>query len=594
MFKSNLCIYFLSAITFFFITLISISASEQTAESKPNVILIMVDDVGYGDLSSHGNPHVTTPNIDKLSSQSIRLTDFHVSPTCSPTRASLMTGRYCNRTGVWHTIMGRSLLRKDEVTMADVFRANDYCTGIFGKWHLGDNYPFRPQDRGFDESVIHKGGGIGQGLDYWGNDYFDDTYFRNGTPEKFEGYCSDVWFEEALKFIESNKDRPFFCYIPTNAAHWPFVVDEVYSKPYKDKGLKSPLAEFFGMITNIDDNVGILMSRLNQLGVSDNTILIFLTDNGGEPAGDWYRYKAGLRGFKGSQYDGGHRVPFFIRWPNGGLEGGRDVDRLTAHIDLLPTLIELCDLKSPEGVKFDGISLASLLTGKGAEWFERILITDSQRVDHPIKWRKSAAMTDRWRLIDGDELYDIQADPHQDNDIAERHPDVIKKLRAAYDNWWDDTSVRFTEYCEIKIGSEKQNPTCLMSHDIHGRVVWNQFQVTEGQRADGFWAVEAERAGEYEFTLRRWPNEVNRPISGKFYLEEEDEDFEPITATDARLKVAGFDETIPIPAGAAEVKFIVRLNAGKTRVQAWFVNGMDDGKTHGAYYVNVKLLAPEG
>jgi arylsulfatase A-like enzyme len=199
-------------------------------KKRPNVVLVMTDDQGYGDLACHGNSIIKTPNLDALHAQSTRLTNFHVGPTCSPTRASLMTGRYCNRTGVWHTVMGRSLLRKDEVTMADVFRAGGYKTGIFGKWHLGDNYPFRPQDRGFDEVLIHKGGGIGNTQDYWGNDYFDDTYFRNGRPERFEGYCTDVWFTEAIKFIEANKDRPFFCYLPTNFVSPKNTVSRIWAK----------------------------------------------------------------------------------------------------------------------------------------------------------------------------------------------------------------------------------------------------------------------------------------------------------------------------------------------------------------------------
>ncbi|MHC4214116.1 MAG: sulfatase-like hydrolase/transferase, partial [Planctomycetota bacterium] len=243
----------------------------------PNVVLVITDDQGYGDLSCHGNKILKTPNLDKLYSQSTRLRDFHVNPTCSPTRAALMTGRYCNRTGVWHTIMGRSLLRKDEVTMADVFRDSGYRTGIFGKWHLGDNYPFRPMDRGFDDVLVHRGGGIGNTQDYWGNDYFDDSYFRNSKPEKFEGYCTDVWFAEAMKFIEANKDRPFFCYLTTNAPHGPFRVPEKYSQPYKNKGI---VANFYGMIANIDENFGRLEAKLKELELDDDTILIFMTDNG--------------------------------------------------------------------------------------------------------------------------------------------------------------------------------------------------------------------------------------------------------------------------------------------------------------------------
>ena len=296
----------------------------------------------------------------RLYGQSVRLTDFHVGPTCAPTRAALMTGRYCNRTGVWHTVMGRSLLRRDEVTMADVFAAGGYRTGIFGKWHLGDNYPFRPQDRGFQEVLVHGGGGVGQTPDYWGNDYFDDTYWHNGKPEKQAGYCTDVWFDGALRFIEANRDRPFFAYIATNAPHSPFNVAEQYSGPYMGKSV--PNANFYGMIANIDENMGRLLGKLKALGLEENTILIFMTDNGtaaGFQAGKGFN--AGMRGTKGSEYDGGHRVPCFLRWPAGGLGGGKDVSRLTAHIDLLPTLIELCGLPQPAGVKFDGASLAPLL-----------------------------------------------------------------------------------------------------------------------------------------------------------------------------------------------------------------------------------------
>jgi len=545
---------------------------------RPNVVLVMTDDQGYGDLGCHGNPVIQTPNLDRLYTQSIRLTDFHVGPTCSPTRAALMTGHYCNRTGVWHTIMGRSLLRKDEVTVADVFSAGGYRTAIFGKWHLGDNYPFRPQDRGFGEVLIHGGGGVGQGPDYWGNDYFDDTYFHNGKPKKFEGYCTDIWFDGAMKFIEANKHRPFFCYIPTNAAHGPYNVADKYSKPYRDKGVESRQANFYGMITNIDENMNRLMQHLKQLGLEDDTILIFMTDNGTSGG-----YSGGMRGRKGSEYEGGHRVPCFIRWPDGGLTSGSDIDRVTAHVDILPTLIELCGLKEPRGVKFDGDSLVRLLTGQDENWPDRTLITDSQRIEHPEKWRKSAVMTDRRRLINGQELYDIKADPAQKNDIADRHPQVVEKLRKAYEAWWADVSQRFDEYCEIIIGSDKQNPTRLMSHDWHGpKVPWSQGAVRSGMQANGFWAVDIERDGRYQFELRRWPKELDAPIN------ESIPGGKAITATEARLKIADEDMTVPVSRNARAVTFEVRLKTGKTRLQTWFMD--DRGNSRGAYYVYVKRL----
>jgi arylsulfatase A-like enzyme len=556
----------------------SAAQTRASAAERPNVVLVMTDDQGYGDLGCHGNPVIRTPNLDRLYTRSFRLTDFHVSPTCSPTRAALMTGRYNNRTGVWHTIMGRSLLRKDEVTIADVFSEAGYRTGIFGKWHLGDNYPFRPQDRGFGEVLIHGGGGVGQGPDYWGNDYFDDTYFHNGRPQKFEGYCTDIWFDQAMKFIESHKSRPFFCYIPTNAPHGPYNVADEYSKPYRDKGVDKRQAGFYGMITNIDENMGRLMRHLRRLDLERNTILIFMTDNGTSGG-----HSGGMRGRKGSQYEGGHRVPCFIRWPDGGFTGGVDIDRLTAHIDILPTLIELCGLKKPGEVKFDGDSIVRLLTRQDGGWPRRILITDSQRIDHPQKWRKSAVMTDRWRLIDGKELYDIKSDPAQKNDIAGGNPQTVQKLREAYESWWRDVSGRFDECCRIILGSDKQNPTRLMSHDWHGeKVPWNQTAVRNAMKANGFWAVDVARQGRYKIDLRRWPKEIDAGINDAV------EGGKAITVTKARLKIADQDVTVPVLRNARDVTFELQLNSGPARLQTWFTDDTDNSR--GAYYVYVTRL----
>ncbi len=559
-------------------------ASSADGDGRPNVVLVITDDQGYGDLGCHGNSIIRTPNLDALYEQSVRLTDFHVGPTCSPTRASLMTGRYCNRTGVWHTVMGRSLLRRREVTMADVFAAGGYRTGIFGKWHLGDNYPFRPQDRGFQEVLVHGGGGVGQTPDHWGNDYFDDTYWHNGTPKKYTGYCTDVWFDGAMRFIEANRSRPFFVYLTTNAPHGPFNVAEEYSKPYEGKDV--PNANFYGMITNIDDNVGRLLKKLKALGLEDNTILIFMTDNGtaaGSRGGKGFN--AGMRGTKGSEYDGGHRVPCFIRWPAGGLGGGRDVDPLTAHIDLLPTLIAMCGLPRPTGVKFDGANILALLKGGDRGWPERILVTDSQRIEHPEKWRKSAVMTDRWRLVNGKELYDIHADTGQSNDVADRRPEVVRELRDAYERWWADVSQRFDEYCEIVIGSDRENPTRLTCHDWHGPDLppWNQGHVLKGLQANGFWAVELERAGEYEFSLRRWPMEAAAPINAAI------PGGRAIRADQARLAIGRIDLAKPVSEEAREILFRVPLEPGKMKLQTWL--SADDGTSRGAYFVYVRRVS---
>jgi arylsulfatase A-like enzyme len=552
----------------------------RSARKRPNVIVVITDDQGYGDLGCHGNEIIQTPSLDRLHGQSVRLTDFHVAPTCAPTRAGLMTGRYCNRTGVWHTVMGRSILRRDEVTMADVFAAGGYRTGIFGKWHLGDNYPSRPQDKGFQEVLVHGGGGVGQTPDYWGNDYFDDTYFRNGQPEKCQGYCTDIFFDAAMEFIEANRDAPFFVYLPTNAPHGPYNVDPKYSQPYEDAGVERQQARFWGMITNFDENMGRLMAKLDELELADDTILVFLTDNGTSGEG----FNAGMRGRKGSEYDGGHRVPCFIRWPGGDLaQPGADVERLTAQLDLLPTFIGLCGLAEPEAVTFDGADIAPLLRGRAADWPERTLVVDSQRIEHPEKWRKSAVMTDRWRLVNGKELYDIQADPAQKQDLAGEHADVLAELRQAYEAWWEDTSGRFDEYCEVVLGSDQENPSRLTAHDWHEVFPpWNQNHIREGQEANGFWAVEVEREGEYEITLRRWPEEADAPITGTV------DGGTAIAAHTARLRIADADLEQEVPQSATAVTFTARLAAGKTRLQTWLLN--DAGEDRGAYYVYVKRV----
>ena len=556
------------------------SASSSSAQAggnarQPNVILIMTDDQGYGDLGCHGNTVIDTPNLDRLHGESTRLTDFHVDPLCAPTRASLMTGRYSARAGVWATVMGRSLLRADETTMADVFGASGYRTGIFGKWHLGDNYPFRPTDRGFQETVWHGGGGVGQAADFWGNDYFDDTYRHNGPYEKFEGYCTDVFFDQAQKFIRESRDRPFFIYLPTNAPHGPLNIADEYVKPYLDKGVPEHRARFWGMITNIDDNMGRLMATLKETGREDNTILIFLTDNG--TAGGFDRrtgegFNAGMRDGKGSPHDGGHRVPCFIRWP-AGLQGGRDIDRLSAHLDLLPTFIDLCDLKRPEGVEFDGTSLAPLLTGAAEEWPDRTLVVHTQQIDTPKKWHQCAVMTQQWRLVNGKHLYGMDADPGQKQDVAGDHPETTAELRDAYEAWWSDVGQRFEEYCEIVIGAEEENPLRLCGHDWHAAQVrdipWNQPHIhKDDYYPNGWWAIRIAQDGEYELTLRRWPEHANQPLD----------------ATQARLKIGDIELTAPVPEGATGVTFKLKLQAGSTRLQTWLIDEPKD-KSRGAYYV---------
>ena len=568
------------------------------SSDKPNVIFIITDDQGYGDLSCHGNPVLKTPNLDALHAESIRLTDYHVSPTCAPSRSAIMTGHFANRTGCWHTINGRSILRENEITMAQVFKEAGYATAMYGKWHLGDNYPSRPEDKGFTEVYRHGGGGVGQTPDYWDNAYFDGSYNHNGKMEPAKGYCTDVFFSQAKKFIkaQAEKKEPFFIYLCTNAPHGPNHSPEKFAAPYSK--FAAPLAHFFGMIANIDDNVGQMRRLLAEVGIADDTIFIFTTDNG--TAAGSRIHDAGMRASKGSEYDGGHRVPFFLHWPAKGWSKGRDVERLTAHVDLLPTFIDLLGLPAPKGVQFDGTSIVPLLTGKADGWPDRVLVTDSQRIHMPVKWRKSSVMTDRWRLINGAELYDIKSDSAQKTDRAKDYPEIVERLRGDYEKWWASMEPSFSDTCEITLGNPAENPSILTAHDWllpeEKMSPWNHSSIRSRKaESNGAWAVNVEKAGKYRIELRRWPLEANKPISAdippgkdvpgvKAYRTTPGAGFAAKTAT---LEIAGqkLETTVSGPE-ATHVAFDVELPAGVTTLQGTFTAA--DGTQLGSYYAIVE------
>ena len=432
---------------------------------RPNVVLVITDDQGYGELACHGNPIIKTPNLDKLHAESVRFTAFHVSPTCAPTRASLMTGRHEFRSGVTHTINERERLGLKAVTIAQVLKGAGYTTGIFGKWHLGDQEPYQPHNRGFDEAFIHGAGGIGQSYrgscgDAPGNKYFDPAIRHNRTFVKTKGYCTDIFFTQGLRWIKQNKDRPFFAYITTNAPHGPLVCPDSYVKPYLEAGLDRGAAAFYGMITNIDDNVGILLAKLDEWKLAEKTLVIFMTDNGSAQAGPRRRrrprkgkapakpepkvkslYNAGMRGKKGSPYEGGTRVPGFFRW-KGRTPAGVDVGALAGHIDLFPTLAELCGGKVPEGLKLDGRSLVPLLKNPKAPWPDRYLFAHRGRWGKgraaQSKYAACAVRSQRFRLVNNRELYDILNDPGETKNVIGQHPDAVAAMRKAYDQWWSE------------------------------------------------------------------------------------------------------------------------------------------------------------
>ena len=593
---------YLIAVLFLFIQmsvwdfLVDVSPAQEAA--PPNVVIVITDDQGYGDLSCMGNPVLKTPNLDDLYRDSVRLSNYHVSPTCSPTRAAFQTGHWTNRTGVWHTIMGRSMLRENEITIGQMFKDAGYATGMFGKWHLGDNYPFRPEDRGYTEVLRHGGGGVGQTPDYWDNAYFDGSYWHNGRPVPVKGFCSDVFFDYAKQFIKDQKKagKPFLAYISTNAPHGPMHSPEKYSQPYSEQ--PKNVANFFGMIANIDDNVGKLRRFLDQQGLSDNTIFIFTTDNGTSSGGKVFN--AGMRGQKGSEYDGGHRVPFFAHWPQGKLTGGWDIEPVTAHVDVLPTLLDLCHVDKHPDVRFDGVSIAPLLRSeKEMEWGDRILVTDSQRVKDPIKWRKSAVMTDRWRLVNGKQLFDMQNDPGQKKDVAAENPQVVKRLTDFYDNWWNELEPTFSQPSQIYLGHPAENPARLTSHDwiTTGTTPWNQANVRRalnGPANTGYWNVKVAAAGPYTIELRRWPREVDQaidaslpagqPVPGaKAFRETPGKSIHPVKA---KVTIGDLTREMDIPPDAKQVTFEMDLPAGPQQLSARFID--DEGTEHGAYFVYVE------
>lgn len=430
------------------LTLISTQAKE-----KPNIIFIMTDDQGYGDLACHGHPFLKTPNLDKLFAESTRFTNYHVSPTCAPTRSALMSGRNPFEAGVTHTILERERLALGLPTVAETLQKAGYATGIFGKWHLGEADAYQPGSRGFDEVFIHGAGGIGQRYDgsqgdVPGNDYFDPTIRHNGKFVKTKGFCTDVFFQEGLGWIREQKEKPFFAYIATNAPHGPFLAPEEYKALYRDKvDNKEDMAAFFGMITNIDDNVGLVMEKLEEWGLAENTLLIFTTDNGSAKGSKIFN--AGMKGGKGSQTEGGSRVPLFFRLP-GMTKPGQDLPHLSRHIDIFPTLADLAG-EDISDLGLEGRSLITLLRDPSAEWPDRKLFFHGGRWpkagasgkfgkgdSNPdsYKNKKYAVRTNKWRLVGPKELHDMENDPGETTNVFDDHPEVVKELQSAYEEFW--------------------------------------------------------------------------------------------------------------------------------------------------------------
>jgi len=474
--------------------------------SRPNVILIITDDQGYGDLGFTGNPHVKTPVLDKFASESIRFNEFYVSPVCAPTRSSLMTGRYSLRTGVRDTYNGGAIMAPGEITIAEMLKTAGYNTGIFGKWHLGDNYPSRPNDQGFDESVIHLSGGMGQVGDFttWfqgDSSYYNPVLWHNGKMEKYKGYCTDIFAEQAIQFIEKNKQSPFFCYLSFNAPHTPLQVPDKYVQQYKNtdpaKGFENDKRPFtkmsekdkedarkvYAMVSCIDDNLGKLFSKLEELKIAENTVVIFMTDNGPQQT----RYVAGMRGLKGTVYRGGVRVPFYLKYP-AKFAGNKNIETTSAHIDILPTLAEICNTQIPDDRIIDGKSLIPLLNGNQVEWAERSLFFYGTR-RYPELYNNISLQKGNYRLVGQTgynaeitdfELFDIKKDPFEQKNLVSEKTEVAKQLKTELDKLYAELiySENMINQPLIIIGNKNENPVYLNRNDAGGeRGIWAQEEV---------------------------------------------------------------------------------------------------------------------
>jgi arylsulfatase A-like enzyme len=528
-----------------------------------------------------------------LASQGVSLVSFHVMPVCSPTRACLMTGRYNYRTGVVDTYLGRSMMHADETTLAQMLAAGGYRTGIFGKWHLGDNYPMRAMDKGFHESLVLSGGGLAQPGDCPDpaderGAYFDARLRRNGRWVKTEGYVSDVITDAAIQFIGENRERPFFVYLPFNCPHSPHQVPDEYRRHYVGKDFSPAafpkqghpmaarndpevLARVYGMIENIDDNVGRLLATLDELRLADNTIVVLFSDNGCQQHNG---FNAGFQGWKGTTLEGGIHQFCFLRWP-AQLASGRRVDRIAAHIDLAPTLLDLCGVPKPVGVEFDGLSLAPLVRGQTVAWPDRVLFFQWHRGDAPERYRAFAARSQDWKLVqplgagerwDGRtafQLYDMAHDPMELHDIAAQHPDRVAALKTAYETWFSDvTGARdYSVPPRIFLGAAVENPVLLTRQDWRGR------DASWGPKGVGYWEVNVVAGGRFDVRLRCDPLKMDAV---------------------ATLSCGGVTVRQPVKAGETGCSFRdLRLTAGPSRLEATLAAGPS---VLGATYVEVRRI----
>ena len=532
------------------------------AVQRPNVVFILSDNQSYYEMSCHGHADIKTPHIDRLADQSVEFTNFHAPPFCSPSRAVILTGRYAMRSGVFTTIAGRSILHKDEKTLPQFLKPHGYHSAIFGKWHLGFSYPYRPQDRGFDEVFVHGGGGVGQMEDYFGNTLFDTTYIHNGEVSPSKGYCTDVLFDRAMDYVEAKHKakQPFFCFVSTPVTHSPHHGPKELVAQLKAQGIQGNV-QLYAQVQNLDANIGRMMKKIDELGLVENTILVYASDQGmndrGAPHGD---------NRKGLGYDPAHHVPFMLRLPGA---KPKVISRLAGMIDFFPTILDLCGIKRPDNA--DGISLKPLLLEIKGYPEDRTLIIQCPRSRQATKWRNSAVKTDRWRLVNGAKLYDVTVDPRQNEDLSGKHPNIVNQLRNAYEAYWADLPDQATTLSRHLLGHPGcRDEVALNGMDWYrGGSPWNNGAYN--RPSIGAWAVTISEKGRYQFECRRFPRAAGKPAG----------------ASGAEIKIGDSTVKVDLAEGDTKATFELTLEAGNYALETSFANGK---KRFGALWVYVKKL----
>jgi arylsulfatase A-like enzyme len=564
------------SVIFILLSMITSSAG-YAAEQPPNVVIMLIDNHGYYELSCHGHPVVQTPRIDRLAQEGVSFTDFHAPPFCSPSRAELLTGRYALRAGIYNTVGGVSILHRNETTLANILKKKGYRTGVFGKWHLGTSYPYAPKFRGFDEVFVHGGGGVSQLVDYYGNTHMNATFEHNGQYVKSRGFSTDVLFDQGIDFMGRNRETPFFCFITTPAVHFPVLSHPENRKRLEARGVDDQKnLPIYSMIENVDDNVGRLLDYLEEKGLKKNTLVILASDQGVNDRGA-VTHRAGEILNRGVQYDEKHQVYCMIQYPRLTDTQAGPCDQLVGMVDVLPTVLDLCGIDHAEDLgNLDGQSLKPLLAGTDDWDNQRTLIVQCPRSRERNKWENVSVKYQTWRLVDGDELFDTKNDRGQLVNLIDKQPKLSRELKAAYDSFWQSLPSASDLLSAHTLGASQAPSLRLNGMDWYiGHQPWTQGGL-KNKTSQGTWRVDIAQNGSYRFELRRYPREFPQAIE----------------ATKATVAIGKERADVVIERKATCAIVEIPLKKGEYDMKTTFIDRDDPTgkKEWGAYYVYVDFM----